>query len=59
MESSELDGNARTDTDERRQSSLVESGGAFVLVDGRCGVEGARVLCCGLEADLDNIKGLT
>lgn len=59
VEGAELDGDAGADTDEGREGALVEGSGAFVLVDGGCGVEGAGVLGCGLEADLDDVEGLT
>lgn len=58
VEGGELDGDAGADADERREGALVEGGGAFVAVDGLGGVEGAGVLGRGLEAHLDNVKGL-
>lgn len=59
VEGAELDGDAGADADEGGEGALVEGGGAFVLVDGGCGVEGAGVLGGGLEADLDDVEGLT
>ena len=59
VEGSELDRHAGTDAEERGQRALVESEGAFGLVDGGSGGKGVRVAGCGLEADLDDIEGLT
>lgn len=58
VEAGKLDRDAGADTDERGQGALVEGEGALGLVDGGRGLQGPRVLGCGLEADLDNVKGL-
>lgn len=58
MEGTELDGDAGADAEERREGALVEGEGPFVLVDLGGGVDGCCCGCGGLEADLDNIKGL-
>jgi hypothetical protein len=58
VEGAELDRDAGADSDERCDGALVEGQGAFVFVDGSCGVDGTRVLGGGLEADLDNIEWL-
>lgn len=53
-----LDGDAGTDTNQRREGAFVEGERAFGLVDGRGGLQGARVLGGGLETDLDDVEGL-
>ena len=58
VESAKLDGNAGTNADERRESTLVEREGSFGLVDGRSGVQSGRVLGGSLETDFDNVEGL-
>lgn len=58
VECAELHRHAGADADERRQRALVEGEGAFVLVDGGGGFEGARVLRRCLETDFDDVKGL-
>lgn len=58
VECAKLQGHAGADADERRQRALVEGEGAFVLVDGGGGLEGARVLARRLETDFDDVKGL-
>ena len=55
----ELDGDAGADADEGGEGALVEGEATLVLVDGCGGVERGRVLCGGLETDLDNVKGLS
>ena len=55
VEAAELDGDAGADSDERGEGAFVEGGGAFVAEDLGCAVEGASVVCRGLEADFDDI----
>ena len=59
VEGAELNRDAGADADERGESALVEGEGALGLVDFGGGIEGGRVLRSCLEADLDNVKGLT
>lgn len=57
-EAAELHRHAGADAQERRQRALVEGEGALLLPDRRRGLERSAVLRAGLQAHLDNVKGL-
>lgn len=58
MESTELHGHAGTDSDQRRESTFIESESTFLGIDCFGGNEGVGVLGCCLEADFDYVEGL-
>lgn len=55
IESTKLNRDTGADSNEGCESSLVESGRAFVFQDRRGGIQCSFILGCGLETDFDNV----
>jgi hypothetical protein len=59
VEPPKLDGHTCANAEERCQSALVEGEGALILPDGEGRSAGGRVGIAGLQANFDNVEGLT
>lgn len=59
MESTKLDGDTGSDSNEWRECALIKGHGTFGAVDGLGGDEGIGVGCGGLQTDFYYIEWLT